>query len=179
MKTVAYAAALAASLTAMTALPGSVIASDGDTAFFQKVSGTWSGPGEIVAGKYKGTKFNCTLDGATLAASKGMNIEGTCRVGVFTQEMKALIERKGGNYNGLFLDGAKGKGLDITAGNIAGNRATFSLNRKQLNGAMLARLSSDNDLNVTISVRVDKDMVPVIGMSLKRIDGVATGSIKQ
>lgn len=178
MKISACAAAVAAMLTALTALPSPVTASDGDTAFFQKVSGTWSGPGEIVAGKYKGTKFNCTLDGAALSASKGMNIEGSCRVGVFTQEMKALIERKGGKYNGLFLDGAKGKGLDITAGNIAGNRATFSLNRKQLNGAMLARLNGENDMNVTISVRVDRDMVPVIGMSLKRVDSVATGSIK-
>lgn len=179
MKIFAAAAVIAASIATVSVAPEPVIASDGDTAFFQKVSGTWSGPGEIVAGKYKGTKFTCTLDGASLAASKGMNIEGSCRVGVFTQEMKATIERKGGNFKGLFLDGAKGKGLDITAGNISGNRATFSLNRKQLNGAMLARLSSNDDMNVTISVRVDSDMVPVIGMSLKRIDGVATGSLKQ
>ena len=178
MKIFAYAAAIAVSLTALTVLPKPVIASDGDSAFFQKVSGTWSGPGEIVAGKYKGTKFNCTLDGAALAASNGMNIEGSCRVGVFSQEMKASIERKDGQYGGMFLDGAVGKGLDITAGNVSGNRATFALNRKQLNGAMLARLTGDNDMNVTISVRVNKDMVPVIGMSLKRLDDTTTSSIK-
>ena len=34
-----------------------------DKAFFQSISGTWSGPGEIVAGKYKGTKFTCNLTG--------------------------------------------------------------------------------------------------------------------
>lgn len=34
-------------------------------------------------------------------------------------------------------------------------------------------------MNVTISVRVDKEMVPVIGMSLKRIDATATGSVAQ
>jgi hypothetical protein len=32
-------------------------------------------------------------------------------------------------------------------------------------------------MNVTVSVRVEKELVPVIGMSLKRIDNVAVGSI--
>jgi hypothetical protein len=32
-------------------------------------------------------------------------------------------------------------------------------------------------MNVTISVRVNKDMVPVIGMSLKRLDDTATGTV--
>jgi hypothetical protein len=32
-------------------------------------------------------------------------------------------------------------------------------------------------MNVTISVRVDDDMVPVIGMSLKRVDDTAVGAI--
>ena len=30
--------------------------------FFQSVEGKWVGPGEIVAGKYKGTKFTCSFD---------------------------------------------------------------------------------------------------------------------
>ncbi len=34
-----------------------------DKAFFESVAGTWKGPGEIVAGKYKGTKFTCNLIG--------------------------------------------------------------------------------------------------------------------
>ena len=38
---------------------------------------------------------------------------------------------------------------------------------------MQARLPDDNTMNVTVSVRVDEDMVPVIGMSLKRVDGAA------
>jgi hypothetical protein len=32
-------------------------------------------------------------------------------------------------------------------------------------------------MNVTVSVRVDKELVPVIGMNLKRIDNIAVGSI--
>ena len=36
---------------------------------------------------------------------------------------------------------------------------------------------SADQMNVTISVRVNSDLVPVIGMNLKRIDGTATGSI--
>lgn len=169
--------ALAAATMLAVSIPAA--ARDGDAAFFKKVSGKWSGPGEIVAGKYKGTKFTCQFDGTNPESSTGITMDGTCRVGVFSQEMKATIARGGASYKGSFLDGALGKGLDITAGNVAGNRVTFSLVRKQLTGAMLAKMVSDNDMNVTISVRVDKEMVPVIGMSLKRIDDTATGSLAQ
>jgi hypothetical protein len=34
-------------------------------------------------------------------------------------------------------------------------------------------------MNVTISVRVEEAMVPVIGMSLKRVDDTAVGAIAQ
>lgn len=169
--------AFVASLAVLLAFSGQSIAADNDTGFFKKAQGKWTGPGEIVAGKYKGTKFNCTFDGSTLGASTGMTMDGTCRVGVFTQEMKATVQRSGAIYTGAFLDGAKGKGLDIVAGNVSGNRVTLALNRKQLNGAMLAKLTNDNSMNVNISVRVNKDMVPVIGMTLTRIDSSTTSGI--
>ena len=38
-------------------------------------------------------------------------------------------------------------------------------------------MADENTMNVTVSVRVEKQMVPVIGMSLKRVDTV--GSIAQ
>lgn len=139
-----------------------------DSSFFRSIEGKWTGPGEIVAGKYKGTKFTCTLDGTTPGDTLGITMDGTCRVGVFSQEMKAVIARSGGGYKGAFLDGAAGKGLDIVSGNVTGDRVTMSLNRKKLNGAMLARMDGDDTMHVTISVRVNKDMVRVIGMSLKR-----------
>ena len=172
-----FVSAFALSAITLMVMAAPSAARDGDDAFFKKVTGKWSGPGEIVAGKYKGTKFTCELDGTNPASATGLTMEGTCRVGVFSQPMKATVMRGGASYKGSFLDGAEGKGLNITAGNIAGNRATFSLNRKQLNGAMLAKLTAEDAMNVTISVRVDKEMVPVIGMSLKRVDGSATGSI--
>ncbi len=106
-----------------------------------------------------------------------MTLDGTCRVGVFSQQMKATVKRVGSAYSGKFNDGAEGKGLDITSGSVGGNKVVFGLNRKQLNGAMLARVSSPNTMNVTVSVRVDKELVPVIGMSLKRVDNIAVGSI--
>ena len=151
-----------------------------DTAFFRSIEGKWSGPGEIVAGKYKGTKFNCTLDGTTPQGKTGISMDGTCRVGVFSQEMGAKIIKSAKGYTGAFLDGAAGKGLDIVSGNVAGDRVTMALNRNKLNGAMLARLENDNLMHVTISVRVNKDMVRVIGMSLTRVgdvDKIATGSL--
>jgi hypothetical protein len=150
-----------------------------DKKFFETVEGEWVGPGEIVAGKYKGTKFNCSFTGSTPAGKVGMTLDGGCRVGVFTQKMSATVEHSGNKgYRGMFLDGAAGKGLDIVAGNVVdAHKVVFSLNRNQLKGVMQARIPDDNTMTVTVSVRVDEQLVPVIGMNLKRVDGSAVGAI--
>jgi len=172
-------ASVAAFLAATTlALPAS--AGSRDKAFFEQVTGNWQGKGEIVAGKYKGTKFSCDLTGDTAPAkSAGIQLDGFCRVGVFKQPMSALITKAGASYTGKFLDGASGKGLDITSGQVNGNKVVVGINRQKLNGAMIARLESDNKLNITISVKVENRMIPVIGVSLDRnLDDIAVGSIK-
>src|SRR5690606_18919051 len=109
----------------------------------------------------------------------GMTLDGTCRVGLFSQKMSASVEQRGRNYRGTFLDGADGKGLDIIAGNIDGRRVVFALNRKSLKGTMLAKLPDDNTMSVTISVRVNESLVPVIGVNLRRVDSVPVGTIAQ
>ncbi|MFC4625162.1 hypothetical protein ACFO1V_08005 [Daeguia caeni] len=159
----------------LVALPA--LAADKDQRFFENIEGQWSGPGEIVAGKYKGTKFVCTLSGTTPEKAVGMTLDGSCRVGVFTQPMKATITRSNTGYSGKFNDGAEGKGLDVVSGSVNGNKVVLGLNRKQLNGAMLARISDENTMNVTVSVRVDNELVPVIGLNLKRVDDMAIGAI--
>jgi hypothetical protein len=94
--------------------------------------------------------------------------------------MSAVITQSGKSYNGKFLDGADGKGLDIVSGNVGKDKVVVGINRKKLNGAMIARLQGDSTLNITISVKVEDTMVPVIGVSLNRqIDTVAVGSIKK
>jgi hypothetical protein len=162
----------------LSAAPSS--ARDADSAFFESVAGTWKGPGEIVAGKYKGTKFVCNLvGGPTATQQSGVSLDGTCRVGVFNQKMSAVISRKGKTYTGRFLDGAAGAGLDIVSGKISRDRAVMGINRKTLNGAMIARLHDSETMNVTISVKVGDDMIPVIGMTLKRgAENVKTGSLR-
>ena len=107
-----------------------------------------------------------------------MTLDGGCRVGMFTQKMNATVARKGRSYTGSFLDGADGEGLDVIAGSITPSRAVLTLKRNQLDGAMLARLASNNQLNITVSVNVGETLVPVIGMKLDRIDSVAVGSVK-
>ena len=149
-----------------------------DVAFFRSVQGNWAGAGEIVAGKYKGTKFNCKLNGAESRGNEVMTIAGMCRVGIFSQKMEAKIHWAKAGYRGTFLDGAAGKGLDVVGGNVGGGRAIFTLERKQLNGAMLARMKSKNSMTITISVLVGDDMVPVIGLGLNRTDGISTSSIR-
>ena len=156
----------------------SASANERDKRFFEQVTGEWSGPGEIVAGKYKGTKFNCTFKGATPQGKIGMSLDGGCRVGLFTQKMSASVEHKGRQgYRGTFMDGAIGQGLDVIGGNVTGERVVLTLNRNQLNGAMLAKMPSKDSLQVTVSVKVDQQMVPVIGMNLKRVEMRSVGSI--
>lgn len=167
-----------ASLAAV-AIVQPVEAASRDKAFFKGVAGTWKGPGQIVAGKYKGTKFVCNLSGTPPQDGMGITLEGSCRVGVFKQPMKAVITASRGTYTGKFLDGAGGKGLDIVSGNVTGSKIVVGINRAKLNGAMIARLQGDNTMNVTISVKVQDQMIPVIGMTLNRqTDEMAVGSIK-
>lgn len=152
-----------------------------DKAFFDSVGGTWKGPGEIVAGKYKGTKFVCNLIGdPAQSRAAGITLDGTCRVGVFNQKMSAVITQKGMSYTGKFLDGAAGEGLDIVSGRVSADRVTMAINRKKLKGAMVARLNDPETLNITISVAVGETLVPVIGMTLKRDleEVAATGAIR-
>ena len=173
-------ASVAAFLAVTTLVAPASAGSRGDKAFFEQVTGNWQGRGEIVAGKYKGTKFSCDLTGDTAPAKDaGIQLDGFCRVGVFKQPMSALIARDGGTYKGKFLDGAAGKGLDITSGQVSGDKVVMGINRQKLNGAMIARLEGDNKLNITISVKVGTKMIPVIGVSLDRnLDNIAVGSIK-
>ena len=94
--------------------------------------------------------------------------------------MSAVITQSGKSYNGKFLDGANGKGLDIVSGNVAKDKVVVGINRKKLNGAMIARLQGNSTMNITISVKVEDTMVPVIGVSLNRqLDDIAVGSIKK
>ncbi len=140
-----------------------------DKAFFESVSGEWRGPGEIVAGKYKGTKFVCKLKGDQAAQiAVGIALDGHCRVGIFSQKMSAFINGKGRSYSGRFLDGAKGEGLDITSAKVHGNKIVVDINRKKLNGAMVAHLKAPDTMDVTISVKVSDRLIPVIGMTLQR-----------
>lgn len=169
----------ASSLAAIAAVHPAHAASR-DKVFFESAAGAWKGPGEIVAGKYKGTKFTCNLIGEpTPDGDAGIKLDGTCRVGVFKQPMSAVITQSGGSYKGKFLDGADGKGLDIVSGAVNGDKIVVGINRAKLNGAMIARMQDNNALNVTISVKVEDQMVPVIGLALTRdMDQMAVGSIK-
>jgi len=171
-------------LAALTSLPitlsGSVSAADTDKKFFKQAEGNWTGPGEIIAGKYKGTKFVCNFTGSTPEKKAGMTLDGGCRVGLFSQKMTATVERSGSGYRGKFLDGAAGDGMDIVSGNVIGeSKGVFGINRKKLKGAMIAKLAGDDGMVVTVSVKVEDRMIPVLGMNLKRVDETKVGSITE
>ncbi|MBB3391837.1 MULTISPECIES: hypothetical protein [unclassified Rhizobium] len=170
----------AAALSPVADVASNATAATRDKAFFESVAGTWKGPGEIVAGKYKGTKFTCNLVGSPADdSSAGIKLDGTCRVGVFKQPMTAVISQSGSTYKGKFLDGAEGKGLDVVSGAVTEDTVVVGINRAKLNGAMIARVRDDKTMNVTVSVKVESQMVPVIGLTLTRqVDEMAVGSIQ-
>ncbi|MHC5307356.1 hypothetical protein [Bartonella sp. LJL80] len=149
-------------------LTNNAYASDSDADFFRSIEGNWSGPGEVVAGKYKGTKFTCNFAGTSEVVQTGMTLDGNCRVGVFSQPMKATVLRGPTGFSGAFNDGSKGEGLDVISGKVGSDHMVFGLNRKQLNGAMMARLADKNSMNITVSVKIENDLIPVVGMKLKR-----------
>lgn len=174
MKRVLKSALLSLAITAaVTPTTGySAVGADRDAVFFNTVAGNWSGPGEIIAGKYKGTKFVCTFTGESKSGTTGMSLDGNCRVGVFTQRMSASFQHNGRDYRGKFMDGAAGKGLDIISGNVVdGEKVILAVNRAQLDGVMQARLPDENSMKVTVSVKVENKLVPVIGVNLKRVMG--------
>jgi hypothetical protein len=108
MKRVVLSALLPAAIVASAGIATTAFAAEKDQSFFQSVEGKWVGPGEIVAGKYKGTKFTCNFTGSTPDGKVGMTLDGGCRVGVFTQPMSATVERKGRNgYRGSFMGGPR------------------------------------------------------------------------
>ncbi|WP_416066349.1 hypothetical protein ACK9YZ_09205 [Rhizobium sp. ZK1] len=170
----------AAALSPVADVASNATAATRDKAFFESVAGTWKGPGEIVAGKYKGTKFTCNLVGSPADdSSAGIKLDGTCRVGVFKQPMTAVISQSGSTYKGKFLDGAEGKGLDVVSGAVTEDTVVVGINRAKLNGAMIARVRDDKTMNVTVSVKVESQMIPVIGLTLTRqVDEMAVGSIE-
>ncbi|WP_337269792.1 hypothetical protein [Oryzifoliimicrobium ureilyticus] len=170
----------AVALSPVLATSPSATAATRDKAFFESVAGTWRGPGEIVAGKYRGTKFTCSLVGEPSAdGNAGLKLDGTCRVGVFKQPMTAVITQSGSSYKGQFLDGAAGKGLDVISGAVSQDTVVIGLNRAKLNGAMIARIRDDKVMNVTVSVKVEDKMVPVIGLTLTRqMDEMTVGSVQ-
>nr|WP_272210797.1 hypothetical protein [Marinicella sp. W31]MDC2876713.1 hypothetical protein [Marinicella sp. W31] len=92
--------------------------------------------------------------------------------------MTAVFIRDEDGYRGRFLDGEKGDGLEVTGGSVNDGKAVISLKREDVEGALVTRLVSADDLNITLLIKGSTRYVPVIGLSLKRqTDPLAVGSI--
>ncbi|TNB46605.1 hypothetical protein FF124_16545 [Martelella lutilitoris] len=170
-------AMIAAALVA--ALPANAAAESADSAFFRMVAGKWSGPGKIVEGKMKGTRFRCELDGLPIEGEKdGFKLDGKCRAGLFSHPMTAVFIREADGYRGRFLDGEDGDGLEVTGGSVENGKAVIELRREDVEGALVTSLKGPEDLNITLLIKGGTRYVPVIGLSLKRqTDPLSVGSI--
>jgi hypothetical protein len=161
----------------------SPMADASEKAFYGDIQGKWSGSGEIVAGKYKGTRFTCAFDGLVPDAVIGISVDGKCRIGVFAQPISAYIERAISGYAGSFMDGAQGDGMDVVGGRYTPSSIAVDIRRKDLHGVLVAKRSGEDRMSVTVSVRVQERLIPVIGMSLKRsgrgVDGTVTSSVNR
>lgn len=144
------------------------VAQDKERVFFENVQGQWVGSGQVVAGKYKGTNFTCTFSGVQEPEKLGMALDGACRVGIFSQDIKAHVVKIEKQYQGTFNNGAQKNGMDIISGQIGDNNMVFGLVKDNINGTMLAHLTDKNTMTITLSIKVSDDMVPVIGVQLKR-----------
>ena len=91
--------------------------------------------------------------------------------------MRQRLQELGADHLGGPFDGAAGEGLDIVSGKVSGKRVTMNINRSKLSGAMTARIPNANAMNVAVSVRVDDQMIRVIGMDLKRVEGGPVGDV--
>ena len=162
------------------ALPASAVAESDDDVFFRQVAGKWVGPGKIVEGKLKGTRFKCELDGLPVSgAEDGFKLDGKCRAGLFSHPITAVFIRDGESYRGEFLDGEDGDGLAVTGGSVENRKAVISLRRKEVEGALVTSLLTEDDLNITLLIKGGTRYVPVIGLSLKRKgDPFTVGAIK-
>jgi len=137
--------------------------------FFRALDGKWRGSGEVVAGKYKGTRFQCNFNSLSGLATIDLLLDGTCRMGLFSQSLKAQVRgSKNGVLSGSFNDGARGEGMDITAGKIGKDHVVLDLLRDNLQGKMLAQLKNKNTMHITLSVKVSEHFIPVVGLDLQR-----------
>ncbi|MBB4121827.1 hypothetical protein [Martelella radicis] len=163
----------------VSALPAASAAESDDSAFFRQVAGKWSGPGKIVEGKMKGTRFRCELDGLPIEGdTQGFKLDGKCRAGLFTHPMTAIFIREKDGYRGRFLDGEDGDGLEVTGGSVEDGKAVIALRREEVEGALVTNLIGDEDLNITLLIKGGTRYVPVIGLSLKRqTDPFSVGSV--
>jgi len=136
---------------------------------FHAFDGQWRGGGEVIAGKYKGTRFTCALTSLSDMNQIGLSLDGQCRMGIFSQRLRAYMVRgKNGTFSGQVNEGAKGDGLDITSGRIGSDHVMVDLYRDNVHGTMLAKLSDDNAMSITLSVKVSDHFIPVIGINLQR-----------
>ena len=169
---------LAAALIAT--VPAAAAAESDDDAFFRQVAGKWTGPGQIMEGKLKGTHFKCMLDGAPVTGKEtGFTLDGKCRAGLFSHPMKAVFIRDGNSYRGQFLDGEDGDGLAVTGGSIEERTAVIGLKREKVEGALVTNLVGEDDLNITLLIKGGTRFIPVINLTLQRKgDPMKVGAIK-
>ena len=105
----------------------------------------------------------------------GENAQGKTNILEAIYLMATLRSFRGVGSAQMIRHGARGY---FVGGNVVDpQKVVFTINRNQLNGVMQARIPDDNSMTVTVAVRVNKQLVPVIGMSLKRVDTVEVGAI--
>ena len=96
--------------------PYAKFADDGSAHFSKNATGL-VGPGKV-AGKYGAHALIVPLT-VHKRQNVAIDMDGSA-VWACLRDMRATITRNGTRYKGQFLDGAKGKGLDITSGNVDG-----------------------------------------------------------
>lgn len=181
-------AVLALSLAGLS-LPSATSAEENDAAtFMERFSGEWRGTGKLLIGPETGLKFNCALDGNPSRTELTFDMSGKCWAGRLSAQVYAKLHYNAetNRFYGDFLDGAKGKGVDVI-----GERKDYGfsllLSRGMTQGELIAKPAGNNKMTITIflsdSARTRSMAVAAMGFARKGekhlpiYDPVVTGSL--
>ena len=135
--------------------------------YFESIQGKWAGKGEVIAGKYKNTKFICNINGKT-PETIGMDIDGDCRIGFISQKISAFVEKNHNLYRGEFLGGAEGNGLDIIGGVLKDEKFTAYLVRDNLGGTIEINGQKKDNMKIDIAIEYQEQLYPIIVLNMVR-----------
>jgi len=164
------AAAFLIALASLGPAPAAAAPKDA-TLFVGQFAGEWRGTGKVLFGPQRGLKFHCALNGLTAPAATSFRMTGRCWSGLLSAKVHAELryDPKTRRFQGGFMGGAKGDGVDIVGGR-RGKGFSLQLSRGAARGELAATPVNDGQMRVSILLTDPrgKRSIPVVAMGFAR-----------